>query len=114
MPRTASAAALLCALALSACASIPPPVATLPPAAPRTAADAAVARAADQLDRYCGALQTAVWIADHLVSDQVQRALNQAGAVLDTVCAAPPRDVASAAATAGRAYTAIQVARQAP
>lgn len=71
-------------------------------------ADATVANASTKLARYCGLLQAGLATLDLFAAHP---AIDEAETVVATFCAAPPRDVASAAAAAVRAYAALTAAR---
>lgn len=76
-----------------------------------SAADAPVAKASARLSDYCGALRAAAFGVDVFASDKIRKATIEARIVVQTLCDAPPADVAAALASAARAYAAIQAAR---
>jgi hypothetical protein len=104
-----TAAALSCALAMGGCQTVQPApsVSVQTPVRPPTKADAAVAKASEQLARYCGLTRATVAAVGLFASPKVHSAVDYASAVLETVCAAPPTDVRTAIDTVGRAYTAV-------
>ncbi len=77
-------------------------------------ADAKVAQAAEQLDKYCGALRTAAAIGGIFVPEKQRNIANMAQAGIDAVCEAPPRDTKAALVTAVKVYDAVQAARAVP
>ncbi len=76
-----------------------------------TRADPAVARASARLAEYCGALQAVAFGATLFAPEKHRQAATIASAAVNTICAAPPADVASALVTAARTYEAVQAAR---
>lgn len=80
----------------------------------KTKADEKVAEASAQLAQYCGALQ-AVAMASSLFAPEKQRnAAAMAAAVVNTVCANPPADVAAALLTAVETYEAVVAVQKTP
>lgn len=79
----------------------------------RTKYDAQVAKAGEQLARYCGALQAVAVGASIFAPAKHQAVATQAAAAVTAVCADPPEDVASALVAAARAYEAVLAAGKA-
>ncbi len=76
-----------------------------------TKGDAQVARASAKLAEYCGALQAVAFGATLFAPEKQRNAAAIASAAVNTVCAAPPADVASALVVAADTYSAVQAAR---
>jgi hypothetical protein len=75
--------------------------------------DAKVDKASEQLSRYCGALQ-AVAVGATIFAPEKQRAIAvQAAAAVNSVCSAPPTNVATALTAAAKAYEAVLAAGKA-
>jgi predicted small secreted protein len=75
--------------------------------------DAKVAKASEELDRYCGALR-AVAMGATLFAPEKQRAIAvQASAAVNSVCDTPPSNVATALTAAVKAYEAVLAAGKA-
>jgi hypothetical protein len=72
-----------------------------------TKADAKVAKASEQLGKYCGALQAVAFGVTLFAPEKQRNIAEMAAAAVNTVCAAPPSDVASALTTAAKAYEAV-------
>jgi nitrous oxide reductase accessory protein NosL len=79
-----------------------------------TKSDAKVAKASEQLGKYCGALQTVAFGATLFAPEKQRNIAAMASAAVNTVCAAPPADVAAALVTAAKTYEAIEAARRTP
>lgn len=126
MNRIFAALALACALAASAC--VPKDgagsgtsstgwgqiAAGVGQVIGQTKYDPAVAKAGEQLDRYCGALRAVAMGVSIFAPEKHQALARQAAAAVNTVCAKPPADVASALTTAAEAYEAVVAAQQTP
>ena len=78
-----------------------------------TVADSKVAKASEQLSKYCGLLQIAAQGATIFSPAKYQAVAQQASAGLNALCAEPPTDVASAAVAAAKVYTAVVTTQQA-
>lgn len=119
MRRAFSLIAMMSCASVAACVPNEAPVIAAvqaepqPPAPPpritsQVRADARIARAMDQLAASCGALRIYVLGAQLVGNPKRRAAMEKAGIVLDRLCNDPPRDVASALASAAEAYAAIQ------
>lgn len=76
--------------------------------------DAKVAKASEQLARYCGALKAVAFGATLFAPEKQRRIAEQAAAAVNSVCTEPlPQDVAGAAAAAVKAYEAVLAAGKA-
>lgn len=125
MNRIFAALALACALAVSACVS-------KDGAGPGTSAagwgqiaagvgqvigqtqyDPAVAKAGEQLDRYCGSLRAVAMGVSIFAPEKHQALARQAAAAVNSVCDNPPSDVATALTAAAKAYEAVLAAGRA-
>ena len=80
----------------------------------QTKADEKVAKASAQLSKYCGALQAVAMGATIFAPEKQRNIAVMAAAAVNTVCAKPPADVASALTTAAEAYEAVIAAQQTP
>lgn len=121
MNRIFAALALACALAVSAC--VPKDGAGTSAAGwgqiaagvgqviGQTKYDPAVAKAGEQLDRYCGALRTVAMGASIFAPEKHQALASQAAAAVNSICDNPPSDVATALTRAAEAYAAVIAAR---
>lgn len=78
----------------------------------KTKADEQVAKASAQLEKYCGALQAVAVGATIFAPEKQKNIAAMAAAAVNTVCANPPSDVASALTTAAAAYGAVVAAQQ--
>jgi hypothetical protein len=75
--------------------------------------DAKVAKASEQLANYCGALK-AVALGATIFAPEAQRTIAaQAAAAVNSICAEPPKDVASTLTAAVKAYDAVVAASKA-
>lgn len=72
--------------------------------------DPEVAKASEQLARYCPALRVVGAVAA-VYTEKARAAVIQANAVVNEVCAAPPADVGAAVIVAARAYEAARAAK---
>lgn len=79
-----------------------------------TKADAKVAKASAELQKYCGALQAVAFGATIFAPQKQQNIAAMASAAVNAVCAKPTNDVAGALTTAVEAYEAVQAARANP
>ncbi len=109
------AAAALCLLA-AGCANTPPDrwgqIATgTGMVIGATRADAQVAKASAKLAEYCGGLQAAAALGTIFAPEKQRTAATIASAAVNTVCAEPPTDVASALITAAKTYEAVKAAQ---
>lgn len=125
MNRIFAALALACALAASAC--VPKDGAGPGTSAEgwrqiatgagqvigQTKYDPAVAKAGEQLSRYCGALRAVAMGASIFAPEKHQALAWQAAAAVNSVCDSPPADVASALSAAAKAYEAVLAAGKA-
>lgn len=80
----------------------------------KTKADDQVAKASAELAKYCGALQAVAVGATIFAPEKQKNVAAMAAAAVNTVCANPPSDVASALTTAAAAYGAVIAAQNAP
>jgi hypothetical protein len=121
--RQLAAAAVACALFASAC--IPREGAGTSPTGwgqiavgvgqviGSTKADTKVAKASEQLGKYCGALQAVAFGATLFAPEKQRNIAEMAAAGVNAVCASPPADVASALTTAAKTYEAVLAASRA-
>lgn len=122
MTRILAALALACALSVAACAprdgSGPGTSAAgwhqiavgVGAVVGPTRADTSVAKASEQLDRYCGGLRAVAALGTLFATSDYARIVREASAVVATVCERKPKDVAAALVTAAAAYAAAQAA----
>lgn len=80
----------------------------------QTKADAQVAAASEKISKYCGTLQAVAVGATIFSPEKVRSAALKAEAVVSTVCAAPPTDVASALRVLADAYVSARNAGAVP
>lgn len=73
----------------------------------KTKADDKVAKASAKLAEFCGALQAVAMGATLFAPEKQRNIAGMAAAAVNTVCANPPADVASALTTAVEAYEAV-------
>lgn len=79
----------------------------------QTEYDAKVAKASEQLARYCGALKAVAFGAGLFAPEKHKAIAVQAGAAVSSVCDAPPTNVATALTAAVKAYEAVLAAGKA-
>lgn len=76
--------------------------------------DPKVAKASEQLAKYCGALKAVAFGATLFAPEKQRKIADQAAAAVNSVCTEPlPQNVASAAAAAVKAYEAVLAAGKA-
>jgi len=80
----------------------------------QTKADAQVAAASEKVAKYCGTLQAVAVGATIFSPEKVRSAALKAEAVVSTVCASPPTDVASALRVLADAYVSARNAGAVP
>lgn len=80
----------------------------------QTKADAQVAAASEKVAKYCGTLQAVAVGASIFSPEKVRSAALKAEAVVSTVCASPPTDVASALRVLANAYVSARNAGAVP
>lgn len=123
MNRIFAALALACALAVSACvpkdgagpgtsaAGWGQIAAGVGQVIGQTKYDPAVAKAGEQLDRYCGSLRAVAMGVSIFAPEKHQALARQAAAAVNSICDNPPSDVGTALAAAADAYAAVISAR---
>lgn len=79
----------------------------------QTKYDPAVAKAGEQLDRYCGSLRAVAMGVSIFAPEKHQALARQAAAAVNSVCDNPPSDVATALSAAAKAYDAVLAAGKA-
>ncbi|SEG59325.1 hypothetical protein [Bosea lathyri] len=77
----------------------------------KTKADEKVAKASEQLTKYCGALQAVALGATLFAPEKQRNIAAMAAAAVNTVCANPPADVAAALTIVADSYAAVLEAR---
>jgi hypothetical protein len=79
-----------------------------------TKADAKVAKASETLGKYCGALQAIAFGATLFAPEKQRNIAAMAAAGVNTICASPPSDVASALTAAVATYESVVAAQKTP
>ncbi len=87
-----AAGAVACSLALAGCQTL----------------DTRIAEVSDRLAARCSDLKAAVIVVDLFAPDKLRAAAAQGEAVLNTVCAKPPRSTADLAIAVGETIKALQ------